>query len=198
MTKEKIIDNIIYRQTDGEEYACLKKEDCMNAMQDYADQETERLKAELEAKDKEIEMLKNTIAIMQEQDSQLSDVALSVEEIELELGFKLSEFVQKYKWLLHAIESWKKEEEINIEHVKQLQSELSELKERHKLLNNILGSNTPFPLNEILKGLIESAHILLHKKDYDGHGWEHLEHCYKKAKDVNDLIEQYYKQKFEK
>ena len=57
MTKEEIIDNIIYRQTDGEEYACLKKEDCMNAMQDYADQETERLKAELSEKDAEIERL---------------------------------------------------------------------------------------------------------------------------------------------
>src|SRR5574343_521546 len=70
MTKEEIIDNIIYRQTDGEEYACLKKEDCMNAMQEYADQETERLKAELselkERHKKDVDMFLNRLAIIKE------------------------------------------------------------------------------------------------------------------------------------
>jgi len=27
--------------------------------------------------------------------------------------------------------------------------------------------------------LVEAADILLHKKDYDGHGWEEMEICYK-------------------
>ena len=155
MTKEiEFLEKQGYTQTvkfpDGREIEpTFQRTTVAQLLKQYADQETERLKAELSEKDAEIERLEQ-------------------EKIMLE------RYCSKYE------------------------SELTELKERHKLLNNILGSNTPFPLNEILKGLIESAHILLHKKDYDGHGWEHLEHCYKKAKDVNDLIEQYYKQKFEK
>lgn len=38
ITAEQIIDNIIYSQTDGEEFCCLKKEDCLKAMQEYAKQ----------------------------------------------------------------------------------------------------------------------------------------------------------------
>ncbi len=38
ITAEQIIDNIIYSQTDGEECCCLKKEDCLKAMQEYAKQ----------------------------------------------------------------------------------------------------------------------------------------------------------------
>ena len=144
-----------------------KIKDICDLLSKYADQETGRLKAELEAKDKEINK-------------------------HLDISFALQSELNKIN-SKHVTEITMRNKRIN-----DLEYKLSELKERHKLLNNILGSNTPFPLNEILKGLIESAHILLHKKDYDGHGWEHLEHCYKKAKDVNDLIEQYYKQKFEK
>jgi len=38
ITAEQIMDNIIYSQTDGEEFCCLKKEDCLNAMREYAKQ----------------------------------------------------------------------------------------------------------------------------------------------------------------
>ena len=31
----------------------------------------------------------------------------------------------------------------------------------------------------VLEKLVEAADILLHKKDYDGHGWEEIELCYK-------------------
>lgn len=37
-TAEQIIDKIIYSQTDGEEFCCLKKEDCLRAMKEYAEQ----------------------------------------------------------------------------------------------------------------------------------------------------------------
>jgi hypothetical protein len=36
-TAEQIIDKIIHSQTDGEEYACLSKQDCLNAMCEYAE-----------------------------------------------------------------------------------------------------------------------------------------------------------------
>lgn len=51
-------------------------------------------------------------------------------------------------------------------------------------LDKILRLDQPYSLPEVLKGLIEAADILLHKKDYDGHGWERLEYCYRHAKDI--------------
>lgn len=51
-------------------------------------------------------------------------------------------------------------------------------------LERILRLDQPYSLPEVLKGLIEAADILLHKKDYDGHGWETLEYCYRHAKEI--------------
>jgi len=39
------------------------------------------------------------------------------------------------------------------------------------------------PLIDVMSKLNEAADILLHKKDYDGHGWEDIEHCYRHTKD---------------
>jgi hypothetical protein len=49
-------------------------------------------------------------------------------------------------------------------------------------LDKILRIDQPYNLQEVFKGLIEATDILLHKKDYDGHGWEELEYCYNQAK----------------
>ena len=38
LSAEEIIDKIIYSQTDGEEYACIKKSDCIAAMEQYRNQ----------------------------------------------------------------------------------------------------------------------------------------------------------------
>ena len=56
-------------------------------------------------------------------------------------------------------------------------------------IEKILRLDQPFNLEEILKGLVEASDILLHKKDYDGHGWEHLEYCYRHAKDVIRVLQ---------
>jgi hypothetical protein len=55
-------------------------------------------------------------------------------------------------------------------------------------LDKILRIDQPYSLQEVFKGLIEATDILLHKKDYDGHGWEKLEYCYNQAEVMqNDL-----------
>lgn len=36
----------------------------------------------------------------------------------------------------------------------------------------------------VLAKLVEAADILLHRKDYDGHGWEEIEICYKRGKEI--------------
>jgi hypothetical protein len=41
-----------------------------------------------------------------------------------------------------------------------------------------------WPLIDVLRKLVEVADILLHKKDYDGHGWEEMEHCYQRGKEI--------------
>lgn len=56
-------------------------------------------------------------------------------------------------------------------------------------IDKILRLDKPFSLEEILKGLVEASDILLHKKDYDGDGWEHLEYCYRHAKDVINVLQ---------
>ena len=56
-------------------------------------------------------------------------------------------------------------------------------------IEKVLRLDQPFNLEEILKGLVEASDILLHKKDYDGHGWEHLEYCYRHAKDVIRVLQ---------
>lgn len=56
-------------------------------------------------------------------------------------------------------------------------------------IQDLLRISHPYSLSETLKGLIECADILLHKKDYDGHGWERLEYCYRHGKDILHLLE---------
>ncbi len=60
---------------------------------------------------------------------------------------------------------------------------------RSSPIEKVLRLEEPFNLEEILKGLVEAADILLHKKDYDGHGWEHLEYCFRYAKDVIEVLQ---------
>jgi hypothetical protein len=46
-----------------------------------------------------------------------------------------------------------------------------------------------WPFIDVLKKLVESADILLHKKDYDGHGWEQIEICFKRGQEIIKELE---------
>lgn len=61
--------------------------------------------------------------------------------------------------------------------------------EENILINKILRFNEPYNLKDILEALVECSDILLHKKDYDGHGWERLEYCYRFGKEIIEVLE---------
>jgi len=62
----------------------------------------------------------------------------------------------------------------------------------------VVGQSEELPLDndkawnthDVIAKLVEAADILLHKKDYDGHGWEEIEICYKRGKELLQQIKQ--------
>lgn len=54
--------------------------------------------------------------------------------------------------------------------------------------NCLLRLDLPWDTDSILKKLIEASEILLHKKNYDGHGYELINHAIYHAKQLRDLI----------
>ena len=59
------------------------------------------------------------------------------------------------------------------------------------LYSNILGLDNSWSLKDVLNKLIEASEILLHQKNYDGHGWEEINHCVERGKEiVSTLSEQ--------
>lgn len=46
-----------------------------------------------------------------------------------------------------------------------------------------MGLGEPWPTHDVLAKLIEAAEILLHEKNYDGHGWELIEGCVRYGKE---------------
>ncbi len=50
----------------------------------------------------------------------------------------------------------------------------------------MIPTNNDHPWNtySVISKLVEAADILLHKKDYDGHGWEEIEICYKRGQEI--------------
>lgn len=60
---------------------------------------------------------------------------------------------------------------------------------KHLLADSLpLDGDNAWDTFSVLEKLVEAADILLHKKDYDGHGWEEIEICYKRGK---ELLQQY-------
>lgn len=49
--------------------------------------------------------------------------------------------------------------------------------------------SNPWPLKDVLSKLIEAADILLHKKDYDGHGHEEIFIAVQRAKEIRQQVE---------
>ena len=56
-------------------------------------------------------------------------------------------------------------------------------------VEEITGMSDTFTLSDILNKLIESSDILLHNKNYDGHGWEIIAKCTELAKEKVKQIE---------
>jgi transcriptional regulator with XRE-family HTH domain len=52
------------------------------------------------------------------------------------------------------------------------------------LYSDILGLDSSWSLKDVLKKLIEASEILLHQKNYDGHGWEEINHCVERGKEI--------------
>lgn len=52
--------------------------------------------------------------------------------------------------------------------------------------NEVIGGDNAWDIYSIINKLCEATDILLHKKDYDGHGWEEMEVCYKLGKKIVD------------
>jgi transcriptional regulator with XRE-family HTH domain len=52
------------------------------------------------------------------------------------------------------------------------------------LYSDILGLDNSWSLKDVLKKLIEASEILLHQKNYDGHGWEEINHCVERGKAI--------------
>lgn len=99
MTKEEILSKQTITNYSGVEF--VKPHNALMAMQEYADQETQRLKDELAYKDKEIEISHNENRRMERHFLETVTVINSLRELQTE-------------------------------DLKQLQSELTELKEKHK------------------------------------------------------------------
>ena len=51
-----------------------------------------------------------------------------------------------------------------------------------------MDSDKAWSTYHVIEKLVESADILLHKKDYDGHGWEEIEICYQRGKEILQQI----------
>jgi predicted metalloenzyme YecM len=56
-------------------------------------------------------------------------------------------------------------------------------------INKILGLDQPWALIDVMKKLIEVTDILLHEKNYDRHGWEEIEHCLGRGKEIVKMLE---------
>lgn len=58
---------------------------------------------------------------------------------------------------------------------------------KEKILT-ITGEDNPYPLRDVLKRLIWATEYLLHVKNYDGHQYEELGQCVRRAREIMESI----------
>lgn len=63
----------------------------------------------------------------------------------------------------------------------------------NKEKEELMGLENAWSLKHILEKLIEASNILLHEKDYDGHGWELIDKAKEEAKKTLNLISKHTK-----
>lgn len=62
-------------------------------------------------------------------------------------------------------------------------------KEQTTVTDDVLGLSNQWPLVDVLKTLVESAEILLHKNNYDRHNHEEVNICVKRGKEIIALLQ---------
>jgi hypothetical protein len=62
--------------------------------------------------------------------------------------------------------------------------------DKEERMSNILGLDHPYSLIHILNKLVEASDILMHEKNYDGHGWEIISETTKLAKEKIELLKE--------
>lgn len=56
-------------------------------------------------------------------------------------------------------------------------------------IDDILMLDRPYSLKHVIDKLVEASEILLHNKNYDGHGWELISHCVDLGKEISSKFE---------
>jgi hypothetical protein len=59
----------------------------------------------------------------------------------------------------------------------------------NETIMKIVGHGDPYPLEDVLKGLMWATDYLLVKKSYDGHNYEELEQAVRRAKEIIAILE---------
>ena len=75
-----------------------------------------------------------------------------------------------------------------LKRIKDLHDGVKELNQPHVsgLLPN--DNDKAWNTHDVIAKLVEATDILLHRKDYDGHGWEEIEICYQRGKEILQQI----------
>jgi len=58
-----------------------------------------------------------------------------------------------------------------------------------KEIEEVLSLDNPWCLRDVLKELVRASNILLHDKNYDGHGWEGISHCVDRGNEIIKILE---------
>lgn len=74
--------------------------------------------------------------------------------------------------------------------IKTATRQLSDLFALSAMPNNILGLDNPYPLHIVLEKLKWATNYLLHKKNYDGHEYEELNQCVRRAEEIISCLKE--------
>jgi hypothetical protein len=76
-----------------------------------------------------------------------------------------------------------------ISDVKSVVVKLFAISDVSKMLPDLLGLDNPYPLKDVVGRLKWATEYLLNKKSYDGHNYEELEQCVRRADEIMKILE---------